>query len=72
MDLALWRLARRAGEHRDLHLGTPPADLTARYRAGTLLDRGLVAFLEAYGQRGVAEVAWACRGGRRTRRRSSR
>ena len=56
MDLALWRLARQAGEHRDLLLGTPPADLAARYRAGTLPELGLAAFLDAYGHRGVAEV----------------
>ncbi|MET8148540.1 PEP/pyruvate-binding domain-containing protein [Actinoplanes sp. NPDC049668] len=56
MDLALWRLAGRAGEHRELLLGTPPEDLATRYRAGTLPEIGLAAFLEAYGHRGVAEV----------------
>ncbi|MFI5894112.1 PEP/pyruvate-binding domain-containing protein [Actinoplanes sp. NPDC051513] len=56
MDLALWRLAARAGEHRDLLLGTPPAELAARYLRGDLPDIGLRTFLEAYGHRGVAEA----------------
>ena len=56
MDLALWRLASGAGEHRDLLLGTPPDELAARYRAGALPEFGLAAFLDAYGHRGVAEV----------------
>ncbi|RSM74296.1 pyruvate, water dikinase [Actinoplanes sp. ATCC 53533] len=56
MDLALWRLASGAGEHRDLLLGTPPNELAARYRAGALPEFGLAAFLDAYGHRGVAEV----------------
>ncbi|MEU7906490.1 PEP/pyruvate-binding domain-containing protein [Actinoplanes sp. NPDC049118] len=56
MDLALWRLAGRAGEYRELLLGTPPDELAARYRAGTLPDLGLAGFLEAYGHRGIAEV----------------
>ncbi|MEU4215826.1 PEP/pyruvate-binding domain-containing protein [Actinoplanes sp. NPDC026623] len=56
MDLALWLLATRAAEHRDLLLGTPSQELSARYRAGTLPDVGLAAFLDAYGHRGVAEV----------------
>ncbi|MFC7275819.1 PEP/pyruvate-binding domain-containing protein [Paractinoplanes rhizophilus] len=56
MDLALWDLADRAGEHRDLLLGTPPAELAARYLRGDLPDLGLAAFLEAYGHRGVAEA----------------
>ncbi len=56
MDLALWRLAQRAGEHRDLLLATPPDELAARYRAGALPDLGLAAFLDSYGHRGAAEV----------------
>ena len=56
MDLALWRVARRAEEHRELLLGTPPDELAARYRAGTLPELGLAEFLDAYGHRGVAEV----------------
>ncbi|WFF03879.1 PEP/pyruvate-binding domain-containing protein [Micromonospora sp. WMMD964] len=56
MDLALWRLAQNAGEHRQLLLDTPPAESAARYLAGTLPDIGMAAFLAAYGHRGVAEV----------------
>ncbi|HEX5740968.1 MAG TPA: PEP/pyruvate-binding domain-containing protein, partial [Pilimelia sp.] len=56
MDLALWDLARRARDHRHLLLDTPPHDLAARYREGTLPDIGLAAFLDAYGHRGAAEV----------------
>ncbi|MEV6601530.1 PEP/pyruvate-binding domain-containing protein [Actinoplanes sp. NPDC051346] len=56
MDLALWRLAEKAGGHRELLLGTPPGELAARYADGTLPDIGLDGFLEAYGHRGVAEV----------------
>lgn len=56
MDLALWRLAERVTEHRELLLHTPPDDLAARYLAGTLPDIGLSAFLDAYGHRAVAEV----------------
>ncbi|MGN9778937.1 PEP/pyruvate-binding domain-containing protein [Micromonospora sp. H33] len=56
MDLALWRLARRATDHRRLLLDTPPAELAARYRQGTLPDIGLARFLDTYGHRGVAEV----------------
>ncbi|WP_433380764.1 PEP/pyruvate-binding domain-containing protein [Actinoplanes sp. CA-142083] len=56
MNLALWELATRAGEHRDLLLGTPPAELAARYLRGDLPDIGLDAFLDAYGHRGVAEA----------------
>jgi pyruvate,water dikinase len=56
MDLALWRLARDAGAHRDLLLGTPPDELAARWRDGTLPDIGLAGFLDRYGHRGVAEV----------------
>ncbi|MEU4470612.1 PEP/pyruvate-binding domain-containing protein [Micromonospora sp. NPDC023888] len=56
MDLALWRLAQDAGEHRQLLLDTPPTELAARHLHGTLPDIGMTAFLDAYGHRGVAEV----------------
>ncbi|MHA6782697.1 PEP/pyruvate-binding domain-containing protein [Pseudonocardia saturnea] len=56
MDLDLWRLAAAATPHRDLLLHTAPAELAARYRAGTLPDIGLDEFLRAYGHRGAAEV----------------
>lgn len=56
MDLALWRVAERAREHRDLFLGTPPEELTARYRAGELPDIGMTGFLDRYGMRAAAEI----------------
>ncbi|MBM0230926.1 pyruvate, water dikinase [Micromonospora sp. STR1_7] len=56
MDLALWRLAQSAGEHRRLLLDTPPDELAARHLRGTLPDVGMAAFLDEYGHRGVAEV----------------
>ncbi|HZE38867.1 MAG TPA: PEP/pyruvate-binding domain-containing protein [Stackebrandtia sp.] len=56
MDLALWRVARRAAPHRELLLGTPPTELTAAWRAGELPDFGLDAFLQRYGIRSAAEV----------------
>ncbi|MGW5558298.1 PEP/pyruvate-binding domain-containing protein [Micromonospora sp. NPDC003944] len=56
MDLALWRLAQGAGEHRQLLLDTPPAELAARYLRGALPDVGMAAFLDDYGHRGAAEV----------------
>jgi phosphohistidine swiveling domain-containing protein len=56
MDLALWRLAEQAGDHRRLLLDTPPAELAVRHREGTLPDIGLTEFLAAYGHRGAAEV----------------
>ncbi|MFG2101231.1 PEP/pyruvate-binding domain-containing protein [Micromonospora echinaurantiaca] len=56
MDLALWRLSQRVGDHRELLLSTPPAELAARYRRGTLPDVGLADFLDRYGHRAVAEV----------------
>jgi len=56
MDLALWRLARGAAEHRDLLLNTPPTELAARYLAGDLPEIGLGEFLRAYGHRGAAEI----------------
>ncbi|MDH6463986.1 phosphohistidine swiveling domain-containing protein [Micromonospora sp. A200] len=56
MNLALWRLAQGAGEHRELLLDTPPDELAVRYLRGTLPDVGMDDFLDAYGHRGVAEV----------------
>ncbi|GGO24849.1 PEP/pyruvate-binding domain-containing protein [Micromonospora parathelypteridis] len=56
MDLALWRLAQGAQDHRQLLLDTPPAELAARYLRGTLPDIGMAAFLDVYGHRGAAEV----------------
>ncbi|MEU4712434.1 PEP/pyruvate-binding domain-containing protein [Micromonospora purpureochromogenes] len=56
MNLALWRLAQGAGEHRQLLLDTPPDELATRYLRGTLPDVGMDGFLDAYGHRGVAEV----------------
>jgi pyruvate,water dikinase len=56
MDLALWRLAQGAGEHRRLLLDTPPEELAASYLRGILPDVGLAAFLDDYGHRGAAEV----------------
>jgi rifampicin phosphotransferase len=56
MDLALWRLASTAAEHRDLLLHTPTPELAARYLAGALPEIGLGDFLRRYGHRGAAEV----------------
>ena len=59
MDLALWRLARAAGddpETRLLLLETPPTELTDRYRRGRLPEFGLREFLDRYGHRCAAEV----------------
>jgi pyruvate,water dikinase len=56
MDLALWRLACAVGEHRDLLLHTPTAELAARYRVGELPELGLGGFLCRYGHRGAAEI----------------
>ncbi|MEV1288524.1 PEP/pyruvate-binding domain-containing protein [Micromonospora sp. NPDC049679] len=56
MDLALWRVAERATEHRELLLNTPPDELATKYLAGALPDIGLSAFLDSYGHRAVAEV----------------
>ncbi|WP_047870358.1 PEP/pyruvate-binding domain-containing protein [Nocardiopsis sp. RV163] len=56
MDLALWRLAVGARGHGELLRDTPPEELAARYRAGTLPGIGLDGFLERYGHRGAAEV----------------
>ncbi|WP_236700466.1 PEP-utilizing enzyme [Allosalinactinospora lopnorensis] len=57
MDLALWKLASEAtGDARELLVNSPPEELAARYRNGTLPDIGLDAFLDAYGRRAVAEI----------------
>lgn len=59
MDLELWQLARAAGERDDVARilrDTPPAELAARYLAGTLPDIGLAHFLQRYGHRGAAEI----------------
>jgi phosphohistidine swiveling domain-containing protein len=56
MDLALWRLASAAGEHRELLLHTPPAELAERYLAGELPEFALGEFLRTYGHRGAAEI----------------
>jgi phosphohistidine swiveling domain-containing protein len=56
MDLAIWRLAANAGEHRELLRNTSPADLATMYRAGTLPDIGLSEFLDRYGHRAAAEI----------------
>ncbi|XVU21872.1 PEP/pyruvate-binding domain-containing protein [Actinoplanes sp. CA-054009] len=56
MDLALWRLAQRLGDRRDLLLGASPAELAERWAAGSLPEFGLGAFLSEYGHRGAAEV----------------
>ncbi len=56
MNLALWKLASEAGEHRALLTATSPEELAARYRDGTLPDIGLGAFLARYGRRAAAEI----------------
>ncbi|RKN03793.1 PEP/pyruvate-binding domain-containing protein [Streptomyces radicis] len=56
MDLALWRVARRAAPHRETLLHTPPDRLAAAHLAGELPDFGLGAFLDSYGVRSAAEV----------------
>ncbi|QBI54042.1 PEP/pyruvate-binding domain-containing protein [Streptomonospora litoralis] len=56
MDLELWRIAAGAAEHRDLLTDTDPAELAARYRAGTLPDIGLDGFLRRYGHRAPGEI----------------
>ncbi|MFB9474303.1 PEP/pyruvate-binding domain-containing protein [Nonomuraea salmonea] len=56
MDLALWQVAVNARRHRELFLGTDPAELAARYRAGELPDIGLDGFLGRYGMRAAAEI----------------
>ncbi|MEU3170331.1 PEP/pyruvate-binding domain-containing protein [Streptosporangium sp. NPDC006930] len=62
MDLALWRVAVRVREDREatsLLLGTPAAELTQRFRAGSLpgvVQKGLADFLAVYGVRAVAEI----------------
>ena len=72
MDLALWRLAEGAGEHRELLLDTPPAELAARYLRGHAAGdrpgrRSWTATATAASPRSTS----ACRAGRRTPRRSS-
>ncbi|MDA0634236.1 PEP-utilizing enzyme [Nonomuraea sp. MCN248] len=57
MDLELWRLATRAEP--EPFRREPVAELARRYRAGTLppaAQRGIAAFLDVYGHRGVAEI----------------
>ncbi|RJL35955.1 PEP/pyruvate-binding domain-containing protein [Bailinhaonella thermotolerans] len=56
MDLALWRVAVNAREHRELFLHTPPGELAARHLAGDLPDIGMTAFLDRYGLRAAAEI----------------
>ncbi|MFB9803431.1 PEP/pyruvate-binding domain-containing protein, partial [Streptomonospora salina] len=56
MDLELWRLAEGAAEYRELLTGTDPAELAARYHAGTLPDIGLEGFLDRYGHRAGGEI----------------
>ncbi|MEV0757725.1 PEP/pyruvate-binding domain-containing protein [Streptosporangium sp. NPDC050280] len=62
MDLALWRVAARIREDREaasLLLGTPAAELTERFRTGSLpgvVQKGLTDFLSVYGVRAVAEI----------------
>ncbi|GAA5162146.1 phosphoenolpyruvate synthase [Pseudonocardia eucalypti] len=56
MDLALWRLADGARDHRDLLTGTSPEQLAARYRDNTLPDIGLGEFLRTYGRRAAGEI----------------
>ncbi|UJW30402.1 pyruvate, water dikinase [Saccharothrix sp. AJ9571] len=56
MDLELWDLAVKAREHRALFLGTAPAELATRYRAGELPDIGMARFLDRYGLRAAAEI----------------
>jgi pyruvate,water dikinase len=62
MDLALWQLATRIrgdGAACQLMLGTPVAELAARWEAGTLppvVRDGLAEFLNRYGERAVAEI----------------
>jgi pyruvate,water dikinase len=62
MDLALWEIARAAREDpasRDALRARPPAELSAKYRAGTLpplLQREMTSFLGRYGHRAIAEI----------------
>ncbi|GAT65624.1 phosphoenolpyruvate synthase [Planomonospora sphaerica] len=62
MDLALWHLAariRRDAPAAALLLGTPAAELAARFHAGALpavVEEGLREFLREYGVRAVAEI----------------
>ncbi|PZG22520.1 PEP/pyruvate-binding domain-containing protein [Nonomuraea aridisoli] len=57
MDLALWDLATRIEPEPFREL--PVAELARRYREGRLppaAQRGVAAFLDAYGHRGIAEI----------------
>lgn len=62
MDLDLWRAAqtiRRDPDARDALAGAEPAQLAARFRAGTLppvAQDAVAGFLADYGMRGVAEI----------------
>ncbi|HET7772165.1 MAG TPA: PEP/pyruvate-binding domain-containing protein, partial [Chloroflexota bacterium] len=62
MDLELWALAQRIRADEasaEVVRSTPVEELAAAYRAGSLppvAQRGVAAFLEEYGDRGVAEV----------------
>ncbi|TDD17753.1 PEP/pyruvate-binding domain-containing protein [Nonomuraea diastatica] len=56
MDLALWELAVKAREHRNLFGNTSSEELAARYREGDLPDIGMDAFLQKYGMRAAAEI----------------
>lgn len=56
MDLALWRVAERAAEHRELLTSRSTHDLVDLWRHGSLPEIGLDAFLERYGHRCAAEI----------------
>ncbi|MBB5889338.1 PEP/pyruvate-binding domain-containing protein [Kutzneria kofuensis] len=59
MDLELWHVATRLRAHTDLFTTSGPAELSARYRAGTLpaeVQLALQGFLARYGHRAVAEI----------------
>ena len=56
MNLALWRMAERAAEHRTLFADTPPGELAARFRRGKLPEIGIAEFLRLYGHRAAGEV----------------
>ncbi len=59
MDLQLWAVATRLDAESIDALGSPPANLAARYHAGTLpavLQYELAAFLAEHGHRTVAEI----------------
>ncbi|WP_193106092.1 PEP/pyruvate-binding domain-containing protein [Brachybacterium sp. FME24] len=56
MNLALWRIAAEATDHRELLIGTPVPQLVTKFRDGTLPDIGLEQFLAVYGHRAAAEI----------------